>query len=291
MQRVGKKGHHGRDMPSLSLGYLSLPGANATQLVHAAHAAGLHRIGVRIGGRQPDDAGDWPVAGGTALQSLRLAMDATGVAVMNVSAHYLGAATPLASYGSVFDTAAKLGARFVCLSSYDPEEARLSERLAQLTQTARSYGLALALEFVPYSATRTLDAAARVIAAAGITGLGVLLDLLHFMRSGSSLESLLALPATHLAFVQLCDGARQAPPQEKLSEEARGGRLYPGEGAFPLHDILAALPADVPLEIEVPHARMAGRPFDEQAIAAAAAVQSFLRALPSGASFKLEVAA
>lgn len=276
-------------MPSLSLGYLSLPGASATELVYAAHAAGLDRIGARIGGRQPHDAGDWPVAGGAAFKSLCEAMDATGVRVMNVSAHYLGEATPLASYACVFDTAAKLGARFVCLSSYDPEEARLSERLAQLAQTARGHGLALALEFVPYSATRTLEAAARVIATAGVSGLGVLLDVLHFMRSGSSLESLRALPADQLAFVQLCDGSRQAPLPEKLSQEARGGRLYPGEGAFPLHDILAALPAGVPLEIEVPHAGMAGRPFGEQAIAAAAAVQSFLQALQSNAVLKLEV--
>ncbi|MDB5894520.1 MAG: sugar phosphate isomerase/epimerase [Rhodoferax sp.] len=270
-------------MQPLSLGYLSLPGASANQLVYAAHAAGLSRVGARIGGRQPDDPGDWPVGRGPALDLLVAAMKDSGVAVMNVSAHYLGDTTPLVSYAPVFETAAVLGARFVCVSSYDPDEARLADRLAQLTEAAQGHGLRLALEFVPYSATRTLEAAMRVMAAADARGLGVLLDLLHFMRSGSSIDSLRASPAERLAFVQLCDGARQAPPPEKLSEEARGGRLYPGEGSFPLHGILAALPADIPLEIEVPHPRLAGRPFDEQAIAAVSATQAFLNAMRDGA--------
>ncbi|MDB5848586.1 MAG: sugar phosphate isomerase/epimerase, partial [Rhodoferax sp.] len=129
---------------------------------------------------------------------------------------------------------------------------------------------------VPYSATRTLAAAAHAIALSRASHLGVLLDLLHFMRSASGLASLRALPPEHLAYVQLCDGPLTGPAPEKLAEEARGQRLYPGQGAFPLRDILQALPASVPFEIETPHAGLAGRGFDEQAIAAAAATRHFL---------------
>lgn len=269
-------------MPPLSLGYLSLPGASASELVHAAHAAGLQCAGVRIAGRKPEDVGNWPAHNTLALADLHRAMSETGVQVMNVSAHYLAEDTALQSYAPIFATAAALGARFVCLSSYDPDEDRLAARLTQLACTASDHGLRLALEFVPYSATRTLEAAARVVASVNASNVGVLLDALHFMRSGSRLQSLRELPREHLAFVQLCDGQATSPPPERLSEEARGGRLYPGEGTFPLREILAAVGTDVPLEIEVPHARMAGRPFDEQAATAAAAVQFYLQAARRG---------
>ncbi|MDO9360245.1 MAG: TIM barrel protein [Polaromonas sp.] len=266
-------------MTDLSLGYLSLPGASATDLVQSAHSAGLPQVGLRIAGRRPDDAGDWVADDPAALRTLQAALQHTGIRVMNVAAHYVDGETRVADFSRAFDTAAALGARFFCLSSYDADESRLSQTLGALAEAAAARRLTLALEFVPYSQTRTLDAACRVIEGARAGNLGVLLDLLHFMRSGSSLQSL-RVAARHIGFVQLCDGTLQSPAPEHLADEARGGRLYPGEGAFPLADILGALPAGLPLEIEVPHASVRHLPFADQAIAAATAVLRYLETAP-----------
>jgi len=41
-----------------------------------------------------------------------------------------------------------------------------------------------------------------------------------------------------------------------LQVEARVQREVPGEGGFPLGELLAAVPAGTPISLEVPHARL-----------------------------------
>lgn len=61
-----------------------------------------------------------------------------------------------------------------------------------------------------------------------------------------------------------------------LPNEARTGRLYPGDGALPLHDFLNALPADLEIECEMPRTDYADLPAAEQAKRAAQATRAFL---------------
>jgi hypothetical protein len=52
-----------------------------------------------------------------------------------------------------------------------------------------------------------------------------------------------------------CDASADMPaPTDtaNLIREARTGRLLPGEGVLPLRDLVAALPAGLPLAIEAP---------------------------------------
>ena len=53
----------------------------------------------------------------------------------------------------------------------------------------------------------------------------------------------------------MCDGPRAAPgpPGDlgALADEARHGRLFPGEGELPLRELLDALPPDLPCCVEV----------------------------------------
>ena len=44
-----------------------------------------------------------------------------------------------------------------------------------------------------------------------------------------------------------------------LQVEARLQREVPGEGGFPLAELLAAVPAGTPISVEVPHARLQAR--------------------------------
>ncbi|HEX5776856.1 MAG TPA: hypothetical protein VFX95_09280, partial [Caulobacteraceae bacterium] len=58
-----------------------------------------------------------------------------------------------------------------------------------------------------------------------------------------------------LRYAQICDAGPDMPaPRDTpaLIREARTGRLLPGEGVLPLKDLVAALPANVPLAIEAP---------------------------------------
>jgi sugar phosphate isomerase/epimerase len=108
---------------------------------------------------------------------------------------------------------------------------------------------------------------------------GILLDVLHFMRSDGTLHEIRRIPPEWLTFLQICDGPAAKPPLEHLAEEARGARLFPGEGAFPIREILAELPRDLPIEIEVPHPAARGQPLAEQAAVAVRRVRCFLAEL------------
>ena len=56
--------------------------------------------------------------------------------------------------------------------------------------------------------------------------------------------------------MQLCDAPPQRPTDmQEIIRQARGDRLFPGEGGLDLRGLLGALPADLPLSLEVPVAQ------------------------------------
>ena len=121
-----------------------------------------------------------------------------------------------------------------------------------MAAACRAHGLQAVLEFFPWTSVPDLATALDVIAASGDPDLGVLVDTLHFNRSGSSLADLArALP--RMPFLHLCDAPVRPPyTTEDLFFAGRVERLPPGAGQIPLAPILRALPADLPLALEIP---------------------------------------
>ena len=129
--------------------------------------------------------------------------------------------------------------------------------------------------------TRTLAEARDLIREAGVDA-GILYDTYHLMRSGARAEDVAAIGPGLIRYIQINDGPATIPPEEMLAEAA-GKRLYPGEGVFPLVDLLASAPTGIPWAIETPSLRRAraGMPPQMQAQEAMAALQRLLRAMPS----------
>jgi sugar phosphate isomerase/epimerase len=94
--------------------------------------------------------------------------------------------------------------------------------------------------------------AKRVLKAAGRKNAAHLPDPIHFYRADNRLDELKDVPHRYLQF---CDARKERPadPQE-LIRQARGDRLFPGEGGLDLRGLLRALPADLPMSLEIPHA-------------------------------------
>jgi len=81
----------------------------------------------------------------------------------------------------------------------------------------------------------------------------VLVDAIHFSRARDSLTGLEKLPRDHLHYAQLCDARPEIPTDtQEIIRQARGDRRFPGEGGLDLHGLLRALPAGIPLSLEVP---------------------------------------
>lgn len=115
---------------------------------------------------------------------------------------------------------------------------RLVGPFGELCDRAADAGLAVHLEFMPFSAVRDLDTALRLLDAAGRENAGLMFDVWHFVRSGSSRETL-ANEAARVLAVQLDDCP--AEPEENLVMETLHRRLMPGEGDAGVAELIRLL--------------------------------------------------
>ncbi|MBU6437134.1 MAG: sugar phosphate isomerase/epimerase, partial [Betaproteobacteria bacterium] len=87
---------------------------------------------------------------------------------------------------------------------------------------------------------------------------GVLIDPFHLSRSHSRIDDITRVPASRLRFMQFCDApAAIASTMDEIIAEARGERLFPGQGELDLLGLLRAMPKTIPLSLEAPALRLA----------------------------------
>jgi sugar phosphate isomerase/epimerase len=153
--------------------------------------------------------------------------------------------------GADMDLLCELGATRVNMLSLDPDRSRSFDQCAAFAEMAGRRGLNATLEFMPGLALGDLHSAVDAVRHVGRPNFGVLLDTMHFFRSGSTLEQLAAIDPAAIGYAQLCD-VPLVSQHASYADEARFDRLVPGEGELPLRDFLAALPASVTVGVEVP---------------------------------------
>jgi sugar phosphate isomerase/epimerase len=115
------------------------------------------------------------------------------------------------------------------------------DRIARCADVLGAGGVRLALEFVPYTAVRSLDEARAVCERVGYERCGLLVDTWHLARSGGSAGELADLGPDELACVQVADAATSAAGD--LASESRRSRLLPGEGVVDFAAVAAGLTA------------------------------------------------
>jgi sugar phosphate isomerase/epimerase len=260
----------------ISLAHLTVIDADPLQLIDAAAVGGFDSIGLRIVAPMPTDRivpviGDEPL-----IRRIESRLRDVGIDILDIEAIWLGPDSDPASYVPAFETGARLGAKHVLVVGNDPDEARVTDNVARLCTLAAPFGLKVMLEFIPYCQTATVEAAHRVVTRAAQPNAGVLVDALHLSRSGGSPADIRRLDPAWLSYCQICDARAVRPPQNELRAEARAGRLYPGDGALPLTELLDALPAAIPVGVEAPCAKYASLPPLERGRLCGAATRAFL---------------
>jgi len=201
----------------------------------------------------------------------------TGIEVLDVEAIWLGPDSDVAALEPALAVGQRLGARNVLVVGNDPDTARVTDNFAKLAELAEHYQLKLGLEFIPYCQTSTLQQAQAVVKSSGHSNAGILVDALHLIRSGGSAGDLRKIEPASILYGQICDARAERPrTPEALRHEARGARLYPGEGHLPLGKILEALPRGLPLGVEAPCAEYAHLPAVERARICGDATRRFL---------------
>jgi len=264
---------------TLSLSPLTILDAAPPDQVTAAASAGFDAVGIRVA--PAADERIWPMLGDTpVLRETQARLDDTGIDVLDVELIMLRPTLDTAGVLAVLDAGHALGARFVLTLGYDTDESRLTDHFAWVCAAAAERGLRPGLEFMKYSPVQTLSAALRIVRAAGHPAGCVLVDALHLQRSGGSVADLAGVAPDLLPYGQLCDGPLDPvwPPDEQARLESRTDRLLPGDGEFPLTELIAALPAGGALSVEAPVAALAGLPPVERAHRARAAAKRVLSA-------------
>ena len=249
----------------LSLAHLTVMDASPIELIDAAVAGGFDSIGLRIVAPTETDVivpviGDEPM-----LRLIERRLADSGITILDVEAIWLSPRTDPGTFSAIAETGARLGAGYVLAIGNDPDAARQRDNFAWLAESARAAGLSAMMEFIPYCQVKTLADARDLARATGVPGAGVIVDALHLRRSGGSVGDLASLAPGELQYIQLCDARAEAPPPDRLRAEARGDRLYPGDGALDLQGLLRALPAALPISVEAPCAAYIGLPPAERA--------------------------
>jgi sugar phosphate isomerase/epimerase len=181
----------------------------------------------------------------------------SGVRVLDVEVFRLQADTDVSVFAKPLELAGRLGATEILVHGADPDEARLVERFSRLCELAAPHGIAANIEPMPWVDVSTVAKALRILNLARKANGAVLVDAIHFFRADNRLEDLATSPLREaLRYAQFCDAhpGRPADMQETI-RQARGDRLFPGEGALDLRGLIAALPPELPLSLEVPVAR------------------------------------
>ena len=240
-----------------SLAHLTALSLSPPELVDAAAEAGYRYVGLRLTRVTPQEP-HHPLATDPALlRTTKLRLATTGVEVLDIELARISPDEDPRDFQRFLDTGAELGARHVITQLPDPDRNRKTDRFAHLCEMARPLGLTVDLEFPSWTETPDLHSAIRVLRGADQPNAGILIDLLHFARSGPSIAELRQLPAEWFHFVHVCDAPPAVPAtNEGLIHTARFERLFPGEGGIDVHGILDAMPAGLPYALEIPRATL-----------------------------------
>lgn len=203
----------------------------------------------------------------------RAALAETGIQAGPLEVFDLHSAEAIASYRPALELGAQLGARSAsAINVFNPDPSLVADLFARFAEIAREFGLAVTLEPLATFATATLAQARDIIRASGVDA-GIVLDAFHLAREGGTAADVQAMESGLIRYVQLCDGALSATP-EVTRHESVYERLYPGDGAFPLVELLRDAPTNITWGIEAPSVRRA-----ESGMSAAAQAQEAMAAV------------
>lgn len=195
---------------------------------------------------------DWSLRENTGLRrDLIAVMRDRGVALALGEGCIVRAGVDVQDYAVDLDLFAELGARQISTVTMEPDVSRAQAQLALLAELADQRGMGLLLEFAPPHSINTFEKALSAIRRIGKPNARLTIDAMHFFRSGGTIEQLAAAGGGCIGHIQLCD-VPLVPTTHDYYQEACFSRKMPGEGDLPLRALLAALPRDIPVGLEIP---------------------------------------
>lgn len=261
-------------MARLSLDSLTLTDTQPMEIIKAASGAGFDIVSIWV--QAPPLFPSPLLSADKEAECARILAD-TDLDVVTLEVFDLHSFEAVESYRDALERGARLGGKTALAINYsNPDRAQTTDILARFAETAAEYGLGVNLEPIAGGQTSSLVKGAEMIAASG-ANVGLTFDPWHLIGSGGSVADLDVIDVSIIRYVQLCDGPLPMP-EDQVSVGAVCERMYPGEGQFPLLDMLRRVPLDVPVGIECPSLSrvQAGKTPLEQAQEGIAAMRGLL---------------
>lgn len=196
----------------------------------------------------------FPLVGDAALiREMKSRIVDAGLKVCDLYSFYLQPETDIASFAPALELGASFGAKYATVMGADEDWSRQRDNFAATCDLAAQFGLTCSLEFAVIRPLATLPQTVRLIREAKREAV-ICIDPLHLARSGGSPADVKALDAKYFPYAQISDGRLEPgePNPALFGKLGMGTRAMPGEGTLPLRALIAALPRDVPLSVELP---------------------------------------
>lgn len=259
----------------LSLASGVMPEATPVQTARAAADAGFDAVGLWV------EVAQWTA---DTTREVRAIVQDAGMRVLDAEVIWIkpGEANP--DHLRLIDIAAELKAENVLVVSSDSDLGATAAKFAQLCEHAAPTGIRVALEFGAFTDIPNLATALGILRQVNHPSQALLIDPLHLHRSGGRPADLAQVPAPWFNYAQMCDATLVGPDirdRAAVREEAVDFRLIPGDGELPLAELRAALPAGIPLSLEIRSKSLrAGLPdFTERARAVMIGTRRWLKGL------------
>lgn len=224
------------------------------EMIRIAAAAGYDAVSLRtipmgLPGERPFDIAKDPQL---LRETRRAAMD-TGVELHDTENARIADGVDVADYEPALAAAAELGIHHILTNIWTERQSFYTKQFCRLCDLAARYEQTVSVEFVTWASVKNLSQAKELLLASGRTNVGVVVDCLHFYRSRVQLEELEDCPKSWFHYAHLCDCDAPIPTDEAgLIYTGRAERLYPGEGAVPIKEIISRIPGAV-RGVEIPH--------------------------------------
>ncbi|WP_235536243.1 MULTISPECIES: sugar phosphate isomerase/epimerase family protein [unclassified Sphingomonas] len=222
-----------------------MPEFGPVDTIRAAAAGGFDAVGLWI------EPADWTAP---LFREVRAALADTGLPLLDVEVIWLKPDSAMDDHRRTIDIGAELGAANVLCVSSDPDPGATATRLADLCRHAEGSRMRVALEFGIFTEVKDLPAALAILDRVGHPQRALLLDPIHVDRSGTPFEALAAVDRALLPYAQICDAPAHRPDPadfDAVIVDAIDLREQCGDGALPLDIFHRALPAGIPLSVEL----------------------------------------
>src|SRR5262252_5270684 len=240
-------------MNDLVLAPTTIPAAGPLDYISAAAAAGYRHVGLRL---NPSPGFSFhPVVGNaTLIAEMKSVLAAAGLRVLDVYSFYLQPETDVVAFKPAIELAAEFGARYLVTMGADADWSRQRENFVRICEIAAGCGLTCIVEPAVIRPLANVAQTQRLIREAGCANVAICVDPLNFSRAGDQASDLRRIDPKLLPYAQICDGiiGPDEPNPALLGRMSPNRRTLLGEGNVPLADILDALPAGLPLSIELP---------------------------------------